>query len=46
VYLDVLVFVDFHMFFAFSKYAKRVVSDIISANVVGGKCMTVLQNVK
>ena len=34
VYLDFLVFVDFHMFFAFSKYAKRVVSDAISANVV------------
>ena len=28
------VFVDFHMFFVFCTYAKRVVSDAISANVV------------
>jgi hypothetical protein len=29
-----LVFVNFHMFFAFCTYAKKIVSDAISANVV------------
>ena len=32
--LAFLVFVDFHMFFAFCTYAKKIVSDAISANVV------------
>jgi len=32
--LTFLVFVDFHMFFAFCTYAKKIVSDAISANVV------------
>jgi hypothetical protein len=39
-------FVDFHMFFVFCTYAKRVVSGAISANVVGSKCMAALQNVE
>ena len=32
--LTFLVFVDFHMFFAFCTYAKKTVSDATSANVV------------
>jgi hypothetical protein len=43
VVMCILAFVDFHMFFVFCTYAKRVVSGAISANVV---CMDVLKNVK
>ena len=32
--LTFLVYVDFHVFFAFCTYAKKIVSDAISANVV------------